>query len=57
MSRDFLSQSDRLKLVDNFKRHKTLSLKVPNVEFDVSVSVDKMQLLTHTLKIQNEYLS
>ena len=38
-------------------RHKTLSLKIPYVEFDVSVSVDKMQLLTHTSKIQNEYLS
>ena len=37
--------------------HKTLSLKMPNVEFDLSVSVDKMQLLTHTSKIQSEYLS
>ena len=37
--------------------HKTRSLKIPYVEFDVSVSVDKMQLLTHTSKIQNEYLS
>ena len=36
--------------------HKTRSLKIPNVEIDVSVSVDKMQLLTHTSKIQNEYL-
>ena len=39
------------------QQHKTLSLKVPNVKFDVTVSVDKMQLLTHTSKIQNEYLS
>ena len=27
-----------------------ISLKVPNVEFDFDVSVDSMQLLTHTLK-------
>ena len=38
----------------SFFHHKTLSLKVPNVEFNVSV--DKMQLLIHTLKIRNEYI-
>ena len=40
-----------------YLKKKSLSLKIPNIKFDVSVSVDKMQLLTHTLKIQNEYLS
>ena len=34
--------------------HKTLSLKISYFEFNVSVSVDKMQLLTHTSIIQNE---
>ena len=46
-----------ISLLNIKNRLKTLSLKVPNVEFDVSVSVDKMQLLTNILKIQNVYLS
>ena len=38
-------------------RHKTLAIKVPNAEFDLSVSVDEMELQKLTSKIQNEYLS
>ena len=31
-------------------RHKTLSLKVPNVEFDFDVYVDSVQFRPHTSK-------
>ena len=41
---------DRESFIANSWPSGHISLKVPNVKFDFDVSVDSMQLLTHTLK-------